>query len=124
MTDFTLDVNKHINYAIRNFNFKDVQSKMALMNWKWYLHDNTYRTPTVEEMRTTATYLLKDLCNSDFTNVSSGGFVATKCDDYLELSFVLSEVSTDHINAGIKYERAKKSKERIKKLEKINEVNN
>jgi hypothetical protein len=91
MKKFILSKEEHINYIIDHFDFKKVHSVMEFLDWRIIMFDDKnepYRVPTIEELKERAKDLLDTAYssyNDDFYSVSSGGFKATRFEEYLEL---------------------------------------
>lgn len=123
MGDFILSKEKHIECILENFDFVKVYNVMYNLGWTWYDSDNT---PTINRLKESAKKLLEDVYNYDTDDVyylSSGGFKATKKDNFLELEFVIEDTESDILNYGDEYEKIKKNKERNNKIVNINKLN-
>jgi hypothetical protein len=119
---FTINKDEHIKYIVDSFNFEKVYNVMKFVDWKWYNPKTQgMYVPTIDEMKNVVIKLLYSVYidNDDVFAMTSGGFRASKYEDHLELEFILSTISSDAINDGVEYERYKKNKNRIKKLNKI-----
>jgi hypothetical protein len=122
MIDFTINKEEHIKTIIENFNFEKVHKVMTMLNWEWFNNDGM-GVPTIDQLKDTAISLLNDVFEfetRDYEYCSSGGFKATRYDDYLELSFYISEYESSILNGGPEYERRKILKTRKKKINIIN----
>ncbi len=51
-----------IDDVLNDFDFDSVQVAMTKLDWKWYI-DGVRRTPTTDELKTTASLLLRDAVN-------------------------------------------------------------
>jgi hypothetical protein len=119
---FTINKDEHIKYIVDNFNFNKVYNVMKFVDWKWYnTKSQGMDVPTINDMKTVVIQLLNNVYieDDDVFAMTSGGFRASKYEDHLELEFILNTISSDAINDGVKYERYKKNKNRVKKLNKI-----
>jgi hypothetical protein len=114
MTDFTIKKEEHIKSIIDNFDFIRVKKYMDFVNWQWI-----GISPDITDLIKNATLLLNDVYDRDVISISTGGFKATKHDDYLELEFIISDWRTEIINYGPEYEKLKKIKLRKRKLRTI-----
>lgn len=121
MSDFTLNKNEHIKYIIDNFDFKKVHNVMKFLNWHWFF---TKGVPSEKDLKNEAIRLLNDIYFSDAISLSTGGLKVTKYEDSLELEFILSDYSSEILNYGVKYEKAKLAKNRNKKLNTIEKLEN
>ena len=72
------------------FNFEDVLKHMEATDWKWFT-DNEMKTPTIEDLRTTARMLLTTVIWNEkhVSHCGTGGFNAYKMPWGLKLEFVL-----------------------------------
>ena len=100
---------------------------MKFLDWTWA---GSSKVPTISELKREATRLLNEVYDDNSDWISTGGFKASKCNDFLELEFVVTDQSSEIINRGDHYEkmkviRKKKEKLRIrkKKLKKIKKLN-
>ena len=117
MIDFTISKNEHIQFIIDNFNFDKVHKVMEFLTWSWL---GDIEAPTIEELKMCAIRLLNDVCDDDVETCSTGGFKATRYNDYLELTFMVSDYDSSILNYGDEYERRKKLKTRRNKINIIN----
>jgi hypothetical protein len=121
MNEFTINIEKHIQYIIDDFDFEKVNKIMVALNWTWF-YNLTFNVPTVDQLKETAKILLYRVYFEDFDLTSSGGFCARKYDDHLKLEFIVEEQSSSIMNFDEpNYELLKKLKERKIKLNKIKE---
>jgi len=117
---FTINKEKHIENIIEHFDFNSVHTTMKHLKWLWYTSSDT---PSISELKSTAVNLLNKVYDTDCGNsISSGGFKASKFEDYLELEFVIEESSSEILNYGIEYERLKKRKIINKKITEIQKI--
>jgi hypothetical protein len=81
---------ERIKYIIENFDFNRVYATMKALDWKWWDSDDI---PTIGKIVNVAEGLLWDAIKSDEKEVafSTGGFRATKYNNSLELSFIVSK---------------------------------
>lgn len=122
---FTINKEKHIDYIINNFDFARVRLVMYNLGWTWF--DDSINTPSIERLKDAARELLEDVYDTDieeFTSTSSGGFKATKLDDFLSLEFIIANKESDELNYSDEYTKLKKNKERINKINRINKIDN
>jgi hypothetical protein len=79
-----------VDSIMNGFNFEKVHKCMILLNWGWAEPGGV---PSVVELKAMAMRLLVDAINSknECSTMACGGFVATKDNDGLGLSFVLEE---------------------------------
>jgi hypothetical protein len=98
-------VGKMVNEIIEGFDFDKVHKTMVELNWTWA---ESFMPPSIEEMKDTAEYLLREAAKSRLSDdymeihhsspitVGTGGFEAKAwCDEYhqiteLELKFVVA----------------------------------
>lgn len=110
---------KHIDYIIDNFNFDRVWNFMQTDEWIW----STGYVPNINQMKSTALDLLMRCKDKEAGYwISTGGFIATHCGDYLKLDFSLETLGSESVNLTDTYERDKKTKERKEKLEVIDGI--
>ena len=110
---------KHIDCIMNRFDFEVVKKYMDSTNWKW----SNDRVPTLSELKSTALILLMNVKNGDSGDSSStGGFIAMKRSDFLELYFSISEKQSIYLNLSDDYKKDKLKKERKEKLEIIDEI--
>lgn len=118
---------KHIKHVMDNFDFDRIQSVMEFMNWKWFIGRNgvnDFLIPTVEDLKKTATRLLSDVAQQPpHCTISTGGFVVTKHDDWIELAFNLESIESYPLNLNKDYERIKLNKKRVNKIKQLNNLN-
>ena len=86
---------RDIQPVMDGFNFDEVQQIMAFMEWHWFAHG---RTPTVQELKDKAYYLLKMVIEEgdgkkDFS-AGGGGLKAWVCEDDFGLEFIAMECSS------------------------------
>lgn len=75
---------------MENFDFAKVHDYMVAKDWKWAHSDGSYRTPTIEELKSTADMLLNKLVwVGDTSYVATGGFHAIKFDWGMKLFFAI-----------------------------------
>jgi hypothetical protein len=115
MLNFILNKKQHIDHILDNFDFQRVHDFMYLSKWTWAF----VGVPSAAELRIEASKLLNDVYDKDYCFVSTGGFKASKHDNFLKLEFIVSEYSSNDINTGSQYERMKKLKNRINKLKQL-----
>lgn len=121
MEKFIIKKEEHIQFIIDNFDFKKVSKVMHFLDWTWF---DSNKPPTIDRLKEIAKKLLNDAYYSENGYViSTGGFKATKLEDFLKLEFVIKEKDSEILNHGDRYERLKKQKERNKKVENINNLN-
>lgn len=118
MLELTINKEKHIEEILNNFDFEKVHNIMVALDWKWF----GVGVPSVEDLKKQALELLNEICNYDITSSSTGGLKAIKCDDYLELEFIITSFDSIGLNFSLEYERKKQSKIRKNKINKINKV--
>ncbi len=76
------------------FDFEKVHKVMTFLEWKWGAINEAH-VPSIEELKTEATILLKEAyTNKDVVSIRSGGFNAGWGDDELFLDFVLEWAET------------------------------
>ena len=78
------------NEILEHFDFEKVQKAMHALDWKWV---TSVSTPTLEELKETAIYLMKKAYKENIT-ISTGGFTSSYKKGNLELYFYVSEWST------------------------------
>lgn len=111
---------KHIEYIIENFNFDRVLKFMIDDKWGWGIDG---KIPTIMQLKSAALDLLmsvKDLRYGD--TCSTGGFVAKKQSDNLELFFTIEDRTSEYVNFTDTYKKDKQKKLRVDKLNNINEL--
>jgi len=118
--EFTLKKEKHIEHIINNFNFDTVCSTMKFLDWTWYGSNDT---PKIEELIDTAKDLLNQVYELSYSDtISTGGFKATRFEDYLELEFMVDSYSSEMINYGSEFTKIKKQKTLKKKINTIKKL--
>ena len=78
------------NEILNHFDFEKVQKAMCALDWKWLSSDST---PTLEELKETATYLMNEAYKEN-TKISTGGFTASYKKENLELCFHVCQWNT------------------------------
>jgi hypothetical protein len=128
-SNFTINKEKHINYILDHFDFDKVHNIMTILDWKWYCNDinSGLSVPSIDNIKNTAFELLSDMCKTDINYgdyTETGGFRVTMRNDYLELEFILEECLSSIVNYDEpNYEKIKKSKNRKKKINIIQKLN-
>lgn len=82
ITSLAVNLNLKIDEVMNDFEFKKVKSVMEFLDWTWST-DTGHRTPSLDELRSTARRLLKSAVEMWFLqgrpasgmSVSIGGFV-------------------------------------------------
>ena len=117
MSELTLSKDEHVEFIIKNFNFKKVKKVMDFLKWEW----TSVGVPSIPQLKKEATNLLYLVCDLDGEGyyVSCGGFKATRYSDSIELSFNVDDYDSEVLNHGAFYEKAKKQKDRKNKISKI-----
>ena len=113
-----LDVDEHINTIIKEFDFEKVHKVMTFLNWTWAF--STGGAPSIRELKRESRKLLKEaagLTNVGF--VSTGGLLAFRWYDSLQLIFQLEDYDSEVVNHGPHYSKVKLTRERQQKLNKI-----
>ena len=86
---------KQIGDILVHFDFNRVYEAMAQLRWTWWDSDGV--TPTIENLKGTARYLLEQATKPEVEAIDSGGFYARREDTpigpRLTLSFSISEYS-------------------------------
>ena len=77
-----------IDEILDNFDFERVHRAMLGMNWTWQSCDCV---PNIADLRRKARELLKQLIESDYAEMGTGGIRVEKRGDFLRLSFVVAD---------------------------------
>ena len=121
MEEFIISRDEHINFVIGNFDFAKVYNVMHHLGWTWF---GNYDTPTIDVLKENAIILLQNVYNKeDEYSISSGGFKATKGEEYLKLEFIVSELDSSYLIYTDKFKKLKEKKERSSKVKQINKNN-
>lgn len=78
------------NEILDHFNFEKVEKAMRALDWKWA---SSVSTPTIEELKETAIYLMKKAYKEN-TKISTGGFTSSYKKGNLELCFHVCQWNT------------------------------
>ena len=84
-----------IKHILADFNFKQIQSVMTFLGWKWNFDNKETRVPDVQELVSVATHCLNEVSSSSDSSAlcAMGGFEAEKIEGTLELRFILERVN-------------------------------
>mgnify|MGYP000438953027 CR=1 FL=1 len=87
----TLELEKKASEIMESFDFESVHAHMVETGWQWYVRDIGMKVPDIEDIKTTARYLLTQAIwnETPVTNVATGGFHAYKLPWGLELNFAI-----------------------------------
>lgn len=85
----TLELEKKADEIMDNFDFEAVHKHMQDVEWKWHIKDMDFQVPDINNIKSTARYLLTNAIwdKSTVSNCSTGGFHAYKLPWGLELTF-------------------------------------
>jgi len=123
MIEFTINKEEHIKSIIEKFDFEKVNKIMTILDWRWVNNNMELSIPTSYELKEESIRILNDVYDSDMYSVSTGGLKASKFEDHLELEFIINHSSSQTINYEPIYEKIKKNKNRNKKLNIIQKLN-
>lgn len=92
---------KNIEECIKNINWERIQDVMYRLRWEWHCSDESYRVPTVDELKNSASEMLHDCFiemdkeKSEIFAIRSGGLSAvTYKNNSCRLSFELDYYDT------------------------------
>jgi uncharacterized protein YaaW (UPF0174 family) len=112
-----------INFIINNFDYEKVYKTMIALDWKWFMKNLSYRTPSIDEMKEINRKYLKYVYEfyKSYKDdeiepmVSSGGFYYkiieedNEKDFILKMSFEVASTESTYIEEEIpQYNRVKK----------------
>ena len=121
----TYSDDEHIDYIIDRFDFERVRRYIKIEgNWGYNTNGDAY-VPSENELKSHALEMIMRLLKEDGECewVKSGGFTVRKCDDYVTLTYSVSEVDSAYINyKRTSYKKDRTNKERKEKLNEINEI--
>lgn len=88
-------LDKQIEFIMNEFNFARIEQAMQQMDWKWGHKDSlTFSCPDIDRIKECARHLLELVSKTTIDHsVSTGGFIASRRDNYLRLAFEIESAA-------------------------------